>query len=44
MRLLKKIQSAARRRANFFVGRNSNVTHDQTNTVGLKIIVNKKKK
>ena len=44
MRLLKKIQSAARRRANFFVGRNSNATDDQMNTVDSKVVATKKKK
>jgi len=44
MRILKKIQLAARRRAHFFVGRNSNGADDQTNLVDLKVTVNKKKK
>ena len=44
MRILKKIQLAARRRANFFVGRNSNGADDQTNLVDLKVTVTKKKK
>jgi len=44
MRILKKIQLAARRRANFFVGRNSNAVDDQSNLVDLKATVNKRKK
>ncbi|MBA4740542.1 MAG: hypothetical protein H2061_05545 [Burkholderiales bacterium] len=44
MRLLKKIQSAARRRANFFVGRHSNAAEDQSSVVNLKNTVTKKKK
>lgn len=44
MRILKKIQSAARRRANFFVGRNSNGLDDQSNLADMKTTVIKKKK
>jgi hypothetical protein len=44
MRMLKKIQLAARRRANFFVGRNSNGADDQSNMVDSKTTVTKKKK
>lgn len=44
MRILKKIQSAARRRANFFVGRNSIGLGDQNNLAGMKTAVIKKKK
>ena len=32
MRLLKKLQSAARRRANFFVGKNSGNSDEQNTT------------
>jgi hypothetical protein len=42
--MLKKIQLAARRRANFFVGRNSNGADDQSNMVDSKTTVTKKKK
>ncbi len=44
MRILKKIQSAARRRANFFVGRNSIGLDDQSNLADMKTTVIKKKK
>ena len=44
MRILKRIQLAARRRANFFVGRNSNGADDQSNLTDSKAIVTKKKK
>lgn len=44
MRILKKIQSASRRRANFFVGRNSIGLGDQSNLSGMKTTVIKKKK
>jgi len=44
VRILKKIQSAARRRANFFVGRNSIGLDDQSNLADMKTTVIKKKK
>lgn len=43
MRLMKKIHSAARRRANFFTGRNSNPTDEQNNaTIVKKMFIEKK--
>ena len=43
MRLMKKINSAARRRANFFTGRNSNPTDEQNNATIVKKNVHRKK-
>ena len=44
MRLMKKIHSAARRRTNFFTGRNSNLTDEQNNATIVKNHVHKKKR
>ena len=43
MRLMKKIHSAARRRANFFTGRNTNPTDEQNNATIVKKNVHRKK-